>query len=129
MGSGYGLPQVGRVASDHLLPRMAEAAFHPTNITPELLKHVTSSVIFALVVDNFLILFTHIADMQLLATTLCRWHTITINMEASKLCGMTLEWDYIKQHCTISMPGYSKKPFNNLPTRHHQNPNIPPTHG
>ena len=105
----YGLPQPGRVANDHLLPRLAAEEFNPTTITPDLFKHTTNSVIFTLVMDDFLVLYMDIADMELLAATLRQWYTITVDMQASKFCSMTLDWDYEQRHCTISIPDYVDK--------------------
>ena len=105
----YGLPQVGKVANDHLLPCLAEANFNPSPITPGLFKHLTNSVIFTLIVDDFLVLYTDITNFHLLMATLCKWYTITVDMEATKFCGMTLAWDYSNGHCSISMPGYVEK--------------------
>jgi hypothetical protein len=50
----YGLPQVGKVASDCLLPRLAATVYNANGITPGLYKHTANSIIFALVVDDFL---------------------------------------------------------------------------
>ena len=81
----YGLPQAGRVASDHLLPRLSEDNFHPTGIVPGLFKHSTNSIIFTLIVDDFFVFHTDIKDMQLLETTLRKWYTITVDMSAQVL--------------------------------------------
>jgi hypothetical protein len=64
----YGLPQAGKVGIDFLLPRLREAGYRPTGIVPGLYKHESNSVIFTLVVDDFLIQFTHKQDMDHLET-------------------------------------------------------------
>ena len=131
----YGLPHAGKVANDHLLPRLAEANFNPTPITPGLFKHLTNSVIFTLIVDDFLVLYTNITDFELLTTTLRKWYTITVDMEATKFCGMTLDWDYTNRHCTISMPGYVEQALQRFthptPTKpqHSPHPWIAPIYG
>ena len=75
----YGLPQAGKVASDFLLPRLLAAGYRATGIVPGLYKHESNSVIFALVVDDFLIQFTHKQDMEHLEATLSRHYTITMD--------------------------------------------------
>ena len=49
----YGLPHAGRMADDILRPRLAEADYKPTGITPGLFKHSHNSVTFGLIVDGF----------------------------------------------------------------------------
>jgi hypothetical protein len=46
------------VTSDCLIPRLAEAGYKETCITQGLFKHTTISIIFALVVDDFLVQHT-----------------------------------------------------------------------
>jgi hypothetical protein len=105
----YGLPQAGKVASDYLIPRLAAAGYKETGVTPGLFKHDTNSIIFALVVDDFLVQFSSQEDLDHLQATLRQTYQITVDMEASKFCGMTLEWNYQEGHVTISMPGYIDK--------------------
>jgi hypothetical protein len=54
----YGLPQAGKVASDCLLPNLAAAGYTESGVTPGLFKHATSSIIFALVVDDVLVQYS-----------------------------------------------------------------------
>ena len=49
------------------------------------------------------------ANINLFTTTLCKWYGITVDMDTTKFCRMTLEWDYTNRHCTISMPCYVEK--------------------
>jgi Reverse transcriptase (RNA-dependent DNA polymerase) len=105
----YGLPQAGKVASDFLLPRLQAAGYVSTGIVPGLYKHQSNSIIFALIVDDFLIQYTDKADMEHLEATMRRDYTITMDWDATKFCGITLEWNYTEGHCTISMPGYVEK--------------------
>jgi hypothetical protein len=66
----YGLPQVGKVASDYLIPRLTTAGYRDSGHTPGLYKHQTNSIIVALVVDDF----HHLAD------TLRQNYTTTTDM-------------------------------------------------
>ena len=101
----YGLPQAGKVASDALIPRLNQAGYYETGVIPGLFKHQSNSIIFALVVDDFLVQYSNLADFHHLATTLRNHYTITCDMEATKWCGITLQWNYDERHVTLSMPG------------------------
>jgi Reverse transcriptase (RNA-dependent DNA polymerase) len=105
----YGLPQAGKVASDYLIPRLKAAGYEETGRVPGLFKHTSNSIIFALVVDDFLIQYSKLEDLEYLFSTLRKNYEITVDMTASKFCGMTLEWNYEEGHVTISMPGYVEK--------------------
>jgi Reverse transcriptase (RNA-dependent DNA polymerase) len=102
----YGLPQAGKVASDHLLPRLHAAGYKPTGRIPGLYKHDTNSIYFTLIVDDFLILHAQEGALDHLKSTLQQHYTITCDDAATKFCGMTLDWNYDEGHVTVSMPGY-----------------------
>jgi hypothetical protein len=74
-----------------------------------LFKHATNSIIFALVVDDFLIQYSYLEDLDPLQATLRQYYQSMVDMEASKLCEVTLEWNYEEGHVTLSMPGYVEK--------------------
>jgi hypothetical protein len=131
----YGLPQAGKVASDHLIPRLKAAGYLETGHTPGLFKHQTNSIIFALVVDDFFIQYSSMDDFTHLTDTLQQHYTITTDMEAKKFCGITLDWNYKDGHVTLSMPGYVEKALHRFthPTpirpQHAPHPWIPPNYG
>jgi hypothetical protein len=102
----YGLPQAGKVASDALLPRLKAAGYAETGRIPGLFKHKTNSIYFALVVDDFLVQYSTLKDFAHLACTLKQHYEITTDQRAEKFCGITLTWDYVARHVTLSMPGY-----------------------
>jgi hypothetical protein len=132
----YGLPHAGKVASDYLIPRLQAAGYEETGPVPGLFKHKSNSIIFALVVDDFLIQYSHPVDLeQHLQSTLCKNYEITVDMTASKFCGMTLDLKYEAGHVTISMPGYVEKALQRFthpdPTRPQHSPHhwIAPKYG
>jgi hypothetical protein len=63
---------------------------------------------FTLVVDDFGIQYIDKDDFDYLTSVLQQKYTISIDMAGEKYRGLTLLWDYSKQTCTISMPGYIK---------------------
>jgi Reverse transcriptase (RNA-dependent DNA polymerase) len=131
----YGLPQAGKVASDALLPRLKQAGYVETGRIPGLFKHKTNSIIFALVVDDFLVQYSDTAHFAHLSVTLQKNYTITTDMEASKFCGISLKWDYVARHVTLSMPGYVEAALQRFthpaPTRPQHSPHawIAPNYG
>jgi Reverse transcriptase (RNA-dependent DNA polymerase) len=105
----YGLPQAGKVASDALLPRLAAAGYNETGHIPGLFKHSTFPTYFALVVDDFLVQYQDPAHLEHIIATLQKHYQITVDRNASKFCGITLDWNYTEGHVTLSMPGYVEK--------------------
>jgi hypothetical protein len=78
-----GLPQAGRVARDHLLPRLKADGYEETEVTPGLFRHVTNSIIFTLVVDDFLVQYSSLEDLTHLQATLRQDYQITVDLSAS----------------------------------------------
>ena len=71
VGKGmYGLPQAGKVANDHLVPRLHAAGYTETGRTPGLFSHKDNGIVFALIVDDFIVHHTteqaleHLIDEQ-----------------------------------------------------------------
>jgi Reverse transcriptase (RNA-dependent DNA polymerase) len=114
----YGLPQAGKVTSDVLLPRLFTAGYKETGRIPRMFKHTTNSVYFVLVVDDFLVQYINPKDFQHLASTLQKHYGITTDMEATKFCGISLQWDYHANHVTLSMPGYVEKALQRFTHKH-----------
>jgi Reverse transcriptase (RNA-dependent DNA polymerase) len=122
----YGLPQAGKVANDQLLPRLAAAGYNETGVVPGLFKHEKNSIIFCLVVDDFFVQYTSLDDLHHLSTTLKKNYEITLDMEAKKFCGITLDWNYEEGHVTLSMPGYVEKALQRFTHPPHQKPEHSP---
>jgi hypothetical protein len=108
----YGPPQAGKVASDIMLPRLKAQGYVETGHIPGLFKHTSYSIKFTLVVDDFLVQYTDVNDLHHLATTLKNFYAMTLDMAATKYCGVTLTWNYEEGHVTLSMPGYTEKALN-----------------
>jgi hypothetical protein len=102
----YGLPQAGRIANDQLTAFLAPKGYTPVPITPGLWRHDKSDLVFTLVVDDFGIKYTNKQDVHDLMTTLKELYKVSEDWTGGRYCGLTLEWDYDKRTCDISMPGY-----------------------
>jgi hypothetical protein len=79
----------------------------------------------ALVVDDFLVQYTNLDDFVHLAKTLSPHYGITMDMGATKFCGIMLRWDYNKGHITLSMPGYIAEGIQRFTHPPHKRPSTP----
>ncbi len=102
----YGLVQAGIIAQDLLQARLAKVGYYQSKIIPGLWTHETRKTCFTLVVDDFAIKYTSIEDSQHLIDALKQDYTITIDWDATKYIGLTLEWDYKNKKVYAHMPGY-----------------------
>ncbi|KAI2488785.1 Reverse transcriptase (RNA-dependent DNA polymerase) [Fragilaria crotonensis] len=102
----YGLPQAGRLANDQLIKFLAPHGYEPAPLTPGLWRHTTRDIVFSLVVDDFGIRYTDIADAEHLLATLEATYQVSRDWSGARYCGLTLDWDYSARTCDISMPGY-----------------------
>jgi Reverse transcriptase (RNA-dependent DNA polymerase) len=118
----YGLKQAGRLANDQLTKFLAAAEYHPCPITPGLWRHETRPICFSLVVDDFGIKYTNLADAEHLLATLRKHYTISVDMTGARYCGLTISWDYSARTCDISMPGYIARALDRF---QHPQPNRP----
>ncbi len=77
---------------DLLQERLAKVGYHQSKIIPSLWTHTTRKTCFTLVVDNFAIKYASMEDAQHLIDALKQDYTITIDWDATKYIGLTLEW-------------------------------------
>jgi hypothetical protein len=90
----YGLPQAGIIAQELLEERLAKYGYHQSKIIPGFWSHKTRPICFTLVVDDFAIKYINEADATHSIEALKREYTITVDKEATKYIGLTIEWDY-----------------------------------
>jgi hypothetical protein len=105
----YGLPQAGIIAQDLLAKRLAKHGYHQSTIIPGLWTHETRATTFTLVVDNFAIKVMSDDDANHLINVLKANYKITVDKDATKYIGLTIEWDYDNGKAHIHMPGYLAK--------------------
>ena len=105
----YGLPQAGIIAQELLAERLAKHRYHQSKIIPGLWTHKTRPTSFTLVVDDFAIKVMSNEDANHIINVLKKDYTITVDREATKYIGLTIEWDYINGKTHIHMPGYLEK--------------------
>lgn len=105
----YGLPHAGRIANDRLVKMLESHGYIQAEHTHGLFTHKTRPVTFSLVVDDFGVKYIGRENAQHLIDTLRTLYEITEDWSGNKYCGLTLDWDYDKKTCDISMPGYIEK--------------------
>ena len=125
----YGLPQAGILANQLLQSRLAPHGYRPVPVTPGLWKHDTRDVHFTLVVDDFGVKYTQRTDAEHLMQTLNEvGYKVSKDWTGTRYCGLTLAWDYVNRHVTVSMPGYVERALQRFqhtkPTRAENSPHI-----
>jgi hypothetical protein len=105
----YRLPQAGIIAQELLKEQLAKYGYHQSKIIPGFCSHKTRPICFTLVVDDFTIKYINEVDATHLIDALIRDNTITVDKEATKYIGLTIEWDYKNGKVHTYMPGYLKK--------------------
>jgi hypothetical protein len=102
----YGLPQAGVIAQELLTERLAKHGYHQRKIIPGLWTHETRLTTFTLVVDDFAIKIMSKNDTDHIINIP---KNMTVDREATKYIGLTIEWDYENGKVHMHMPGYLAK--------------------
>jgi hypothetical protein len=118
----YGLKQAGLLANQLLQKRLKPFGYYPARHTPGLWLHNTKPTAFSLVVDDFAVKYVTKSDANHLRDDLLQHYEITTDWEGTVYFGITLDWDYTKRTCDISMPGYITNVLNKF---HHYTPRTP----
>jgi hypothetical protein len=131
----YGLPQAGIIAQELLEQRLSTHGYYQSKIVNGLWKHRTRPICFSLVVDDFAIKYVNREDADHLVDTIRKYYPITVDEDATKYIGLTIQWDYVKRQAHIHMPGYIDKAlvrFNHKKPTKVQNspyPHVSPKYG
>ena len=76
--------------------------------TPGLWKHVSRSIAFTLVVDDFDVKYVNKKNADHLVAALKVKYKISEDWTGSLYCGIDLRWDYTNRTLDLGMPGYIK---------------------
>ena len=101
-----GLKQSGHIANDRLHIHLSKFGYYPVAQTPSLWKYATRDIFFSLVFDDFSVKYVGKETADHLIQNLQKLYTISIDWNGSLYCGLTLNWDYDKRTCDISMSTY-----------------------
>jgi hypothetical protein len=105
----YGLPQAGALSQERLFRHLAKHGYRQLSHSPSLFRNHDGSIRFALVVDDFAVVWKDKKNITHFITTLRKLYTVKIDWEGSKYLGMDIAIDRTDRHVTISMPGYIEK--------------------
>jgi hypothetical protein len=105
----YGLPQAGILANKLLEKHLAIRGYYQCQHTPRLWCHMWRDITFCLVIDNFGIKTTSMADMKRLVSSLQEHYSVAVDWTGSLFCRVKLTWNYV--YCTVDlhMPDYISK--------------------
>ena len=78
--------------------------------TPGLWRHKTRPIVFTLWVDDFGVQYSNKEDVDFLLNALPAYkYVYKTNWKGTQYYGITIEWDYKAQTCTILIPRYIEK--------------------
>ena len=103
-----GLKHSGRITKDRLKIHLAKFGYSPVTRISSLWKHATKDICFSLVIDDFGVKHVGKDTADHLIQALKKLYTISIDWTGSLYCSLTINWDYDKRICDISMPIYIK---------------------
>jgi hypothetical protein len=99
----YGIPQAAIIANKQLQDKLEPHGYYPVPITLGLWKHDTNDMAFTLVG----IKYTKHEDAKHLINALHNvGYKLSQEWDGDQYCGLTLQWDYDKHTCNVSIPGY-----------------------
>jgi hypothetical protein len=76
---------------------------------PSLFRNSDGSIRFALVVDNFAVIWKSKQNIKHFIQTLRKLYTIKVDWQGAKYLGMDITINRTHRHVTVSMPGYIEK--------------------
>jgi hypothetical protein len=105
----YGLPQASALSQDRLFIHLAKHGYRQLEHSPSLFRNQSGSIRFALVIDDFAVIWKSKSDMTHFIQMLRKLYTVKVDWAGSKYLGMDISIDHAARHVTISMPGYVEK--------------------
>jgi hypothetical protein len=114
----YGLPQAGRLAQEKLTDILANAGYIQSSTTPCLFRHISNSITFTLVVDDFAVKYKSKEDVHHLMAAVRKAYVLTEDWTGSRYLGMSISFKGTgaSRHATLSMPGYVAAALKRFPT-------------
>ena len=104
----YGLPQAGLLSQLQLVSLLYEYGYHQTS-TPMLFRHESRDVTFCLVVDDFGVKYSKVADLEHLVDCLSQLYHVKSHPTGTNYLGFTVAHDRTARTITLSYPGYIAK--------------------
>ena len=92
----YSLPQAGLLANELLEQRLNKHGYFQCKLVPGLSKHITRSISFTLIVDDFDVKYVGKEHVGLLMSALQEHYQIKANWTGNRYIGIHMVWDYEK---------------------------------
>ena len=103
-----GLPQSGLLSQLRLLSHLESHGFYET-ATPMLFRHVSRPISFTLVVDDFGVKYSDVADCRFLRTCLEEQYEVTGSEVGTQYLGYAIAYDRAARTISLSLPNYIAK--------------------
>ncbi len=103
-GTMYGHPAAGRIAHKDLVAHLALHGYMQHDNIPCLFFHTSNSISFTLVVDDFGIKYSSMADIDDLQRIIGFKYKFKIHLTGSKYVGVRLDWNYEDNSYYADMP-------------------------
>ncbi len=107
----YGLPQAGALSQERLFQHLAKYGYHQLKHSPSLFRNSDGSIRFALVVDDFAVIWKDKQSIKHFIQTLRKLYTVKVDWQGTRYLGMDIVINRTHRHVTVSMPGYIAKPL------------------
>ncbi len=105
----YGLPQAGALSQARLFQHLESHGYFQLHHAPALFRNGDGSIRFALVVDDFAVVWSSSKAMNHILQTLRKLYTVKVDYQGLKYLGLTIHINRKQRHVTMSMPGYIAK--------------------
>ena len=106
----YGLKDAGALSKAKLDKILLAAGYSENKIVPCLYKHATNGVSFVLVVDDFAVKYLKDDSLHHLVKTLKdAGYELSVDLKASKFCGLDIKYNKREGWIEISCKGYVEK--------------------
>jgi hypothetical protein len=102
-----GLKEAEKLSNLRLVCLLSNFCFYETSTPCCLFKHVSRSILFVLVVDNFGVKCSLRSDFDFLVSCLSTLYHAKVHPVASKFLGSSVSHDRITRTFTVSYPGYT----------------------
>jgi hypothetical protein len=86
----YGLPQAGALSQQRLFQHLKEHGYTQIPSSPSVFRNQSGSIRFALVVDDFAVVWTNQASMDHFVRTLTLLYQVKLNWAGTKYLGMDI---------------------------------------
>ena len=105
----YWLPQAGALSQKRLFDHLEAHGYFQLFHAPSLFRNKDGSLRFALVVDDFAVVWSSKTAMNHFLQTLRKLYNVKVDYKGLKYLGMNISINRKARHVTLTMPGYIAK--------------------